>query len=154
MEWLPGLLGVVIGGLLGGGFGWLSQRRAADQAKETRDREHERQVWARQLRYQTHAQFLSEFAVLFDAAMQADIALQQEFTPDTQPTIAMMGALNVQLTMLEMLAEPSTRQGLGRLRCAKGLHRWTVRPRARDHAAESARCTHCLVESPNPKKVA
>ena len=46
--------------------------------------------------------------MLHDAAMQADIGRQQESTPASRPTIAMMAALNVQLTMLELLAEPST----------------------------------------------
>ena len=87
-------------------------RTDPDQAltKEARDRLHERQVWARQLRYQTHVQFLVEFAVLHDAAMQLDIARQLEATPATQPTIAMMAAVNIQLTMLELLAEPSTHE--------------------------------------------
>ena len=109
MDW-SSLVGVVVGGLLAAGVGWLTQRRAANQAtaKEARDREHEQQVWARNLRHQTHAQFLLEFARLSDAALQFDIAVHGGEASADQPGTAMLWAVDVQLTMLELLADAST----------------------------------------------
>jgi hypothetical protein len=111
MDWLPGLIGVVVGGGLAGGFSLWTQRRAASEAtaKEARDREHERQVWARQLRYETHARFLLEFGRLHEVAIHHDLARKRGERPDTSDDVAsMMWAVESQLTMLELLADDAT----------------------------------------------
>jgi hypothetical protein len=91
----------------------LTQRSAANQAtaKEARDREHERQVWARQLRYQTHVQFLAEFWRLHEAASHHhhNLVPSKGEQADTSVMWAeMMWAVDTQLTMLVLLAKPST----------------------------------------------
>jgi hypothetical protein len=56
------------GGLaLGGGFlgQWWGERRAV--ARELRDRDHEREVWARDLRREAHVAFIAEFERKFKA---------------------------------------------------------------------------------------
>ncbi|MFU8871457.1 hypothetical protein [Micromonospora sp. SL4-19] len=62
MDWF-GFLTTALGGLLtlGGGLlgAWWTERRARD--RETRAREHEREVWARGLRFEAHLRFLDVF---------------------------------------------------------------------------------------------
>lgn len=57
----------IVGGLLalGGGFlgQWWSERRAAE--REARERNNEREVWARDLRYQAHVEFINVFNTVF-----------------------------------------------------------------------------------------
>lgn len=75
---------VLIGGglTLGGGLlgSWVGERRAV--AREERDRAHEREVWARSLRYEAHLQFLSEFDHRYKAIAEAKARARQEPVPD------------------------------------------------------------------------
>lgn len=54
------------GGLLGA---WWTERRARD--RETRAREHEREVWARGLRLEAHGRFLDVFEAKYRVVMNA-----------------------------------------------------------------------------------
>lgn len=67
MDLTP-VLTTLFGGVLAlaGGFAgqWWSERNAA--AREERQREHDREVWARGLRYEAHVAFLAEFDRKYD----------------------------------------------------------------------------------------
>lgn len=72
MDW-SSLALTFLGGALavGGGFfgQWWSERAAV--AREQRERDHEREVWARGLRYEAHVEFLSTFDAKCKAASAA-----------------------------------------------------------------------------------
>ncbi len=73
-----------LGGLLavGGGFlgVWWTERRAAD--RDRREREHEREVWARGLRYEAHLKFLDVFDTKYRVYMDAEDDRYQVEAPD------------------------------------------------------------------------
>jgi hypothetical protein len=67
MDWSP-IVTTALGGALAiiGGFAgqWWGEKKAT--AREARDRAHEREVWARGLRYEAHVAFLSEYDRRYD----------------------------------------------------------------------------------------
>jgi len=74
MEWstlAPTALGgalAIVGGLVGA---WWSERGAA--AREERARLHERDVWARERRFEAHTAFVNEFERLWHIAQDSDL---------------------------------------------------------------------------------
>ena len=94
-----------LGGVLvaGGGFlgQWWSERRAV--AREHRDREHERQVWARGIRYETHVQFISTYQRLRKAVEDArDQGMDVEAPEDY------LVPLHDQMTSLRLISQQAT----------------------------------------------
>ena len=89
MDWSL-VVPTVVGGVLaiGGGFvgQWWSQRSAL--AREAREREHEREVWARSLRYEAHVAFLTEFDRMLREARE-----ERKRLPDWRPGDAASGLL-------------------------------------------------------------
>lgn len=82
MNWTT-LLSTLLGGtlaLFGGGLGqrW-NERRAIE--REARTREHEREIWARDLRREAHVQFLSEFDKRYQNAVDNKIYPSPETDP-------------------------------------------------------------------------
>lgn len=74
MELTPGLSTVLGASLaLVGGFAgqWWSERRAA--ARESRERDHEREIWARHLRFEAHVAFLAEYDRKYTAYAEATL---------------------------------------------------------------------------------
>jgi hypothetical protein len=74
MNWSP-IVTTALGGALAivGGFAgqWWGERNAT--AREARDRAHEREVWARGLRYEAHVAFLSEYDRRYDEVRDAKL---------------------------------------------------------------------------------
>lgn len=107
MDWEPLLL-VIAGGVLGifGSFitQWWSGRQA--DSRERRDRAHEREVWARQLRYEAHIGFLNEFERLFNAAMRAEgLGLSDQ---GVEPPEDFLFPLHDRLTILRTVSDQKT----------------------------------------------
>lgn len=105
MDWAS-LVPVALGGLLAAGGGWAGQWWGAREAraKEHRDREQERYVWAREQRYKTHVQFLQAFDQLRNALAR----FQGKQSGATRPTDNEFWTLGSYLTMLELVTEPAT----------------------------------------------
>ena len=83
VDWST-LVPVVIGGALtlGGAMlgSWVGERRA--MAREERDRDHERETWARNLRYESHLRFLADFDQYYKTIEQSKQRGIDEPVPD------------------------------------------------------------------------
>lgn len=99
------LVPIALGGLLalGGGFlgQWWGERRAV--AREQRDREHEREVWARDLRREAHVAFIAEFERKFKA-MEDWLAEPVGDGPDHD----YLESINDTLTPMRLVADNET----------------------------------------------
>lgn len=83
MNWTT-FLSTLLGGLLALGGSWLghwwNERRAIE--REVRNRDHEREVWARELRREAHVHFLSEFDTKYRIAMDHEAFPGPEEPPE------------------------------------------------------------------------
>lgn len=68
------IIAAIAGASLSTGGGYIAQMRAerAASAREEREREHEREVWARGLRHEVHVAFLAQWDRFFDMLTEVD----------------------------------------------------------------------------------
>jgi hypothetical protein len=99
------LVQTTLGGVLalGGAFlgQWWVERRAV--AREQRDREHERDVWARDLGYEAHVQFIGTFQRLFKAVSDAE-----DRRDGSEPPEDYIQPLCDQMTSLRLISQQAT----------------------------------------------
>lgn len=104
MEWTI-LLNTALGGILaiGGGLGGalMAERRA--DARENRSREHERKVWARNLRHEAHLTFMRIFDERYMKISEAKNDPTSPETPDDY-----LGPVWIQFESLRLVCEPPT----------------------------------------------
>jgi hypothetical protein len=116
------LVQTTLGGVLalGGAFlgQWWGERRAV--AREQRDREHERDVWARGLGYEAHVQFISTFQRLYKAVTDA-----RDRGNDIEPPEDYLVPLHDQMTSLRLISQQVTQNQAWRAITA--LDRYTYR---------------------------
>lgn len=107
---------MLFGGAVTAGGGYLQQRWSGKeaQAKEVRDRDHEREVWARDLRYQTHARFLQAFDELHRASIGYDHSRRIGQPRESKyPSPDLIWAVAHEMATLELISDPAT------LECAR-----------------------------------
>ena len=119
MDWSP-----IVSTLVGAGLavigGFVAQLRAEKQARERegrerraalerdeRQREQEREVWARSLRYEAHVLFLKTHDELYKTAQRADVSGDYG-GPNQDPPDDFLVPLWNRLAMLRLVAEKAT----------------------------------------------